>query len=327
MASSRFRRSLLTLALFTLAALAAPAVAQTTPAPAGAPGSAPAAAPPPAAPSEELPPPPPPPSYAEPTADADTCTPACRSGFTCRGGQCISQCNPPCAAGEQCTPQGECVLSSGGGAPSFPVPEDMGPAPRREGFEQHDGFMLRLAVGFGGAGATLDPKEDAATRDLLGFDLKYDFSGGAFVFSLDIGGAPTDNLIIHARMSDFAMIGPKVEIAGDSGELDGSLASHLLGIGLTYYFMPVNLYLTAVIGAGWLTLDPDTDDDEDSRATDMGVGFEFDVGKEWWVSDNWGLGLAGRFSLSSGTTENENTDIKSDFAMLGFGLLFSATYN
>jgi hypothetical protein len=37
------------------------------------------------------------------------CFPACRSGYVCHKGGCISACNPPCAAGETCTSAGECV--------------------------------------------------------------------------------------------------------------------------------------------------------------------------------------------------------------------------
>jgi hypothetical protein len=36
------------------------------------------------------------------------CVPACRSGFTCIAGRCVSACNPPCEAGEFCTGDGQC---------------------------------------------------------------------------------------------------------------------------------------------------------------------------------------------------------------------------
>lgn len=45
---------------------------------------------------------------AAPAASAAECFPACRSGFTCHGGQCVSLCNPPCEAGERCMQNGEC---------------------------------------------------------------------------------------------------------------------------------------------------------------------------------------------------------------------------
>lgn len=303
---------LLSAALLLNAALAA---AQAAPAPAGPATAPPPAAPPPAAPpTEDLPPPPPPPTYAEPSGGE--CTPACRSGFTCQSGQCISLCNPPCAAGEQCTAQGECTGGAYSSAPSFPEPQDLDPPPPREGVEQHDGFMLRFTIGGGGAGAGLDTS--GSTLEL---------SGGGVAFSLDIGGSPTDNLVIHVRISDFVMIEPNVTIEGvpgSAGELNGSFGSNFFGVGLTYYFMPVNLYLTAALGAGWLTINIDGEDE--NRSTDAGIGFDFDVGKEWWVSDNWGLGIAGRFSMVSGTTTEDNTGTETDFAMAAFALLFSATY-
>ena len=54
------------------------------------------------------------------------CVPACRSGFVCVGGACLSACNPSCAAGEQCTSQGECLRGeSTGQAPASLVPSTM----------------------------------------------------------------------------------------------------------------------------------------------------------------------------------------------------------
>ncbi|MDQ3037669.1 MAG: hypothetical protein M3Y87_35075, partial [Myxococcota bacterium] len=42
-----------------------------------------------------------------PATDAGaTCEPACRSGFACVRGECVSACNPACGAGERCTDEG-----------------------------------------------------------------------------------------------------------------------------------------------------------------------------------------------------------------------------
>jgi hypothetical protein len=60
------------------------------------------------------PPPPPPPLS---TTDAD-CYPACRRGFVCSMGECVSRCNPPCAAGQQCLETGECVAPESPAQPS-----------------------------------------------------------------------------------------------------------------------------------------------------------------------------------------------------------------
>lgn len=57
------------------------------------------------------------------------CFPACREGYACVEGQCVSACNPPCAQGERCTAQAECVPGSSqtmppqGGPPQGPPPQ------------------------------------------------------------------------------------------------------------------------------------------------------------------------------------------------------------
>ena len=53
--------------------------------------------------------------------DASTCLPACRPGFVCVVGVCVSACNPPCPSGMRCTPDLQCV-SPDGGTTSFDVP-------------------------------------------------------------------------------------------------------------------------------------------------------------------------------------------------------------
>jgi hypothetical protein len=45
---------------------------------------------------------------AQTTASGAACFPACRAGYLCHEGQCVSACNPPCGVGETCTAAGEC---------------------------------------------------------------------------------------------------------------------------------------------------------------------------------------------------------------------------
>lgn len=81
------------------------------------------------------PPPPPPPP-------ANDCFPACRSGYFCNAGQCISVCNPPCAAGESCTPAGQCV--AGTGAPTVAPLEPRGPVVNLEGEQAPYGYHWEM---------------------------------------------------------------------------------------------------------------------------------------------------------------------------------------
>jgi hypothetical protein len=47
------------------------------------------------------------------------------------------------------------------------------------------------------------------------------------------------------------------------------------------------------------------------------------VGKEWWVSANWGLGVAGIVHLASMKSTNEDSRVTAET----LSLVLSATYN
>ncbi len=93
--------------------LCSAAAAQTRPPTAA--GPAPAYAPPAYAPAAA------PPAAAPPTEE---CIPACRPGFLCAHGQCVSPCNPPCGANEVCSAAGQCVATGPApyGAPATAAP-------------------------------------------------------------------------------------------------------------------------------------------------------------------------------------------------------------
>ncbi|MBN2341223.1 MAG: hypothetical protein JXR45_07020 [Deltaproteobacteria bacterium] len=48
------------------------------------------------------------------------CVPACRDGFMCHSGICVSKCNPPCDVNQTCTDAGECIPAAFN-APSPPI--------------------------------------------------------------------------------------------------------------------------------------------------------------------------------------------------------------
>ena len=50
--------------------------------------------------------------YYGPAGDAESaseCAPSCRPGYACVDGACTSPCNPPCAGGEVCSRNGQCI--------------------------------------------------------------------------------------------------------------------------------------------------------------------------------------------------------------------------
>jgi hypothetical protein len=111
----------------------------------------------------------PPPTNPVQPRPAPACFPACREGFTCHQGQCISLCNPPCPAGLECVAGRRCeppVPQSTASQPYEPPP------PPAKGFEDRSHTLLGFHLGFPG---NLDI--DGQDRDLdttLGFNLRAD---------------------------------------------------------------------------------------------------------------------------------------------------------
>jgi len=194
-------------------------------------------------------------------------------------------------------------------------------APAEKGRHEHDGLMFRAALGAGYAAGTWD----AVAIDAFGNTGKLDLAGAAGFFSVDIGSSIAGSLVLHARLSDVSVISPTVSVDGsEMGDLskDASLTFYLFGPAATYYLMPANVYFTLALGLAQAAVDTGAGD---TGASGEGFGLEVDVGKEWWVGDNWGIGAAARFSFASlpyDLADGSSTRLGG----LGFGVLLSATY-
>lgn len=193
--------------------------------------------------------------------------------------------------------------------------------PAERGQHEHDGFMFRAALGAGYASGTWD----AVAIDTFGNTGELNLAGAAGFFSVDVGGSIAGSLVLHARLSDVSVVSPTVSVDGtEMGDLskNASLTFYLFGPAATYYVMPANVYFTLALGLGEAAVDTGAGD---SGASGEGFGLEVDVGKEWWVGDNWGVGAAARFSFASlpyDLADGSSTHLGG----LGFGVLFSATY-
>ena len=183
---------------------------------------------------------------------------------------------------------------------------------QEEGHHTHDGFFLQLDMGVGGLRSTVPVTTFEDGR----------ISGVARNYSIVVGGALVENLILAGHFWGASADRPGQRLgAQDLDDLDGSSILSALGVNLTYYFMPLNLYVSASPSFTVLGFEEDGDLD----ATDGGFGVRLAVGKEWWVSKNWGLGLNAQLALSRNQSSN---DFDPPTWRTGwFGLAFSATYN
>jgi opacity protein-like surface antigen len=137
-----------------------------------------------------------------------------------------------------------------------------------------------------------------------------------------LGGAVVENFIIGAHFWGIAVSSPTVEVNGQSlGSIsDSTLGLSGFGLNLTYYFMPLNLYLSATPSIGVLS----AKQGGSSSETENGFALRLAVGKEWWVSDNWGIGLNVQYAHSSNKDKGTNPPT---WGSNWFGVAFSATYN
>ncbi|HET9451379.1 MAG TPA: outer membrane beta-barrel protein [Aggregicoccus sp.] len=172
----------------------------------------------------------------------------------------------------------------------------------------HDGFYLRLQAGPGGVRAN-NGDEDLTLKGL----------GGGL--NVEIGGALARNFILYGKLFGASVPSPDLKLGGVTFEdvEDVNLGVGAVGVGATYYFMPVNLYVSAAISAAQLSLETADERGE----TKVGPGLHLGLGKEWWVGEQWGLGVGAELALAR--VEDKNVDSSWNTGTLL--VLFSATFN
>jgi hypothetical protein len=194
--------------------------------------------------------------------------------------------------------------------PGYPLARPLGPPP---GAHEHDGFYMRLTMGGGYLHASTS--QDGMTTSL---------SGAGLSLNMALGGSVTHNWIVFGEVSVSSASAPVRE---DTGYPDKTLDNQTLslisvGPGVAYYFDSLNLYLSGAVTMSMLTLDRDNSNSS-QELTRSGFGASFMVGKEWWVSSDWGVGIAGM--LQGASMKDKYYDQRWSAGSLS--VLFSATYN
>lgn len=194
------------------------------------------------------------------------------------------------------------------------------------GYHQHDGFYLSMNLGpvFGNVTDNVDAFNGASAYTL-------DITGPGAVMDLKIGGAIRENLILHATLISNSVSGPTIVTTRNSSSTSAkapqsfSISDDMYAVGLTYYVMPSNILVSGSIGLGRYTI-MDTGENSGSITTQGGFAMQLKLGKEWWVSKNWGLGVGVTYSKINVTNEpsiGESELLDSN----RFGILFNTTFN
>ena len=139
--------------------------------------------------------------------------------------------------------------------------------------------------------------------------------------NLSVGGAVVRNLVLHADLRGVWLGNPKQRSAGRNSDFDADIVLDSAGAGLTYYFMPHNIYATGSIGVGVFAFEDDAGGA--SKNSKAGLTLSGAIGKEWWVGADWGLGVAGQVSYIRARDYVDDKRLHG----LAVNVLFSATYN
>jgi hypothetical protein len=212
-------------------------------------------------------------------------------------------------------------------APTLAASQEKRTYSSSQGAHGHDGLYLRLAAGYGylkaseSYGGETDPYSEAGPT-----------------LNAAIGYAMVGNLILYG---EFGM----TRVTNASGTRNGMVINSLgppsyrqdltlfgFGPGISYY-LPLNLYVsgTLTLAKLWFVDDYANFPPPD---TDWGIGGSLAVGKEWWISRNWGIGIAARVDYASmkhhlriRTSDKSYTTFDPWMHVTRFSLLLSATYN
>ena len=133
---------------------------------------------------------------------------------------------------------------------------------------------------------------------------------------------------MHATLWGWGLNDPTVAIASAIGGLTlpnkGVFEMTAFGAGATYYVMPLNAYVSASLGTGSFS-----GTDQMEGGSKRGFAMDVTAGKEWWTTDDWGVGAAGSYSYCSAKDKDLGpaADPGGTWNGTSWALRFTATFN
>lgn len=208
------------------------------------------------------------------------------------------------------------ILVSSMGFAQGPATQDV-----PKGFHMHDGFYLSLTAGPAFGTITLDATNAAFKK------IEMSGAGGQFDFKIGAVIAEEENLVLSFDVIARAISAPTLTMDGATVNTTSDVTANdvLFGAGITKYFMPGNIFISATVGVGQFSMDFNNT----TSNSQEGFGFQLKGGKEWWVSDNWGLGVAAGLSYISASDQADasNARYSGKLSTTKFFVVFNTTFN
>lgn len=301
--------------------LASPEAAPPPPPAPPAPSAPPAAAPPapPAAPAAPAPPAyppgyyppgyaPPPPGYVAPAYPPPGYPPGYPTGY------------PP--GYPTAYPPGY------GPPPGYPVqayPPPPPPPPRKPkpGYHLHDGFYLQIALGPMFFSGTSDVATESKSFSAMGGGGQI-LLGGSLAPGLVLGGGVVGGSVDRDEVLPASLSSNVASLSINGlGNNQNTASLNALSMFVDYYLDPTKgLHLQGSLGLAML------DASSSSYVNDLnlsGLSASAAVGNEWWISDNWSLGVLGRLQYVSMRERDSSSQVT--FKAFIPALLLALTYH
>jgi hypothetical protein len=201
------------------------------------------------------------------------------------------------------------------------------------GIRTHDGLYVRFAGGLGAMSDSIDGSGSALAR--LSVTGEPDFSGTAsgFAFATEIalGFTPVSSLVIGAGVYTVTATSPEADESKVAGRYSFALTQ------LELFALFADFYLNARSGLHFqgggglcaIIMGQGSSKDEGPPThahTAVGPGLMLGGGYEWWIADQWSMGILGRaiYGWSSGS---DPRGVSWEHGTLGWSLLASATFH
>ncbi len=176
----------------------------------------------------------------------------------------------------------------------------------------HEGFYLQMTVGAGYLGTSASAN---------GEDLS--IHGGALNGSVWIGGSLAPGFVLGGGTSSAFAVRPKVKetvrgVTRDLSDANAGLQLNMIGLVSDFYPNPTKgLHFQAMLGYAVLSI---TQNGASSQSP-SGIGLLGGVGYDFWVSEEWSIGMLGNFSYAAAKLNDVS------YPTVSPSLLASFTYN
>lgn len=201
------------------------------------------------------------------------------------------------------------------------------PPPAQTGRHLHDGLYVRFGLGFSGFGDTIASREQMhdEPRD------QGTVSGFGTASEIAVGGTLGRGFVLGGGIYGCSVLTTTFEYTRGTpppDELRRPDNFSIVGLMGDWYFNPRRgFHAQAALGLAALSgVGAETQRIRDRRAA-VGGGVMLGIGHEWWVSDEWGIGILGRVTAGVVTEKDDLGERWFHLVAASPSILFSATFH